>query len=987
MSELRNTGIDALGEIPWGSHFCNFYETKQDLLDTLVPYFKAGLESNEFCLWVVSNSGLITVKEAEEALGEAVPELERHLSKKNIEILTELDWYLEENEFNLERVTNAWDVKLKRALALGYDGMRISGDTFWLKKKDWKNFCDYEKQVNDSFTDMPIALLCTYPLSRSSATEILDVVQNHKFALARRQGEWEIIESPELFQANLEIKRLNEELEQRVVERTKELAATNMELRREVAERKHAEALLHAKEQEFRAIVENAPDQIIRYDRNFCRTYVNPAATKAYGLPAEALIGKPVGSVIQSTGFDFKDDELALIRQRIAAVFVTGETCDFEMSWPVPEGRKYYSVRLFPELDLSGSVINVLGISRDITESKEAEEELRRSEDHIRLIIDTIPTMAWSLSAEGIVDFLNQRWIDYTGLSLEQFIEEPNRPIHPEDISRVAERWRKEVAVGEPYDDEMRLQRADGEYRWFLVRTAPLRDEQGNLVKWYGVSIDIENSKRTEDELRSAYQRLSYHVENTPLAVIELDKDLFIKRWSKRAEEIFGWKASEALGINVNDPDFPIIYADDIPAVDIINEQLKKGMVNSNLSLNRNFTKDGKVIYCEWYNSVLRDENGNVITILSLVHNVTEGKKAEEQKEFERRDKEALINTTDDMIWSVDTDFKLIAANKAFIRRIEALTGAIAKPGDELMLDFFPEDILTFWKDAYNRALSGETFKKEIYVHPLNKLDEAWREISFNPIYKNETVVGLACYSRDITERKKAEETLNQSYEEIRRLTEHLQKIREEERTSIAREIHDELGQQISVLKFDVSWLNKKLNGADIAIKEKVGDLIELLDTMVNSVRRISSELRPSLLDNLGLVPAMEWHLKEFEKRSGIKIIFNEPKEELETPDSMTNGLFRIFQESLTNVARHSGANKVKVELIQKNDQLILSIEDDGNGFDKQKAAEMKTLGILGMKERSLMMGGRYEITSVPGKGTMVTVVLPYKIENTLLKI
>ena len=147
MSELRNTGIDALGEIPWGSHFCNFYETKQDLLDTLVPYFKAGLESNEFCLWVVSNSALITVQEAREALAKAVPELERHLLDKNIEILTELDWYLDENEFNLERVTNAWDVKLKRALALGYEGMRVSGDTFWLKKKDWKNFAPTKNRL------------------------------------------------------------------------------------------------------------------------------------------------------------------------------------------------------------------------------------------------------------------------------------------------------------------------------------------------------------------------------------------------------------------------------------------------------------------------------------------------------------------------------------------------------------------------------------------------------------------------------------------------------------------------------------------------------------------------------------------------------------------------------------------------------------------------------------------------------------------------
>ena len=723
MSELRKTGIDVLGDIPWGSHFCNFYETKQDLLDTLVPYFKAGLESNEFCLWVVSNSELITVEEAKGALKQAVPDLDRHLSDGDIEILNGLDWYLEENVFNLERVTSAWDAKLKRALALGYDGMRVSGDTFWLEEKGWKDFFAYEKQLNDSITDLPMTVLCTYPLAKSGAVEILDVVHAHQFAIARRQGEWEVIETPELIQAKAEIKRLNEELEQRVVERTRELAATNAELRKEIAERKHAEALLHAKEQEFRAIVENAPDHIIRYDREFRRTYVNPALAKAYGLPAEALTGKPIGSVIQDAGLDVKEDELALFRQRITAVFDTGKSIDYEINWTLPAGRKYYSVRLFPELDLNGSVINVLGIARDITERKQAEDALRRSEDRIRLIIDTIPTMAWSLRPDGIVDFVNQRWLDYAG---RRAIEDPNRIVHPEDLPGVMEKWLADMAAGKPYEDEMRLRRADGEYRWFLVRTAPLRDEQGNLVKWYGVSIDIEDSKRAEDELRLAYQRLSYHVENTPLAVIEFDKDLFIKRWSKRAEEIFGWKESEALGKNVYDPDFPIIYEEDIPAVDKINEQLMKGMVNRNLSLNRNYTKDGNIIYSEWYNSVLKDEHGNVITILSLVHNVTERKKAEEQKEFEQRDKEALINTTDDMIWSVSRDLKLIAVNKAYIRGIEALTGVTVKPGDEvLMPDVVPGDIVAFWKELYNRALSGETFKKTHTSRPSINLQKA----------------------------------------------------------------------------------------------------------------------------------------------------------------------------------------------------------------------------------------------------------------------
>jgi PAS domain S-box-containing protein len=238
--------------------------------------------------------------------------------------------------------------------------------------------------------------------------------------------------------------------------------------------------------------------------------------------------------------------------------------------------------------------------------------------------------------------------------------------------------------------------------------------------------------------------------------------------------------------------------------------------------------------------------------------------------------------------------------------------------------------------------------------------------------------------SQDVTDSKMAENALRQSYQEIRRLTEHLQKIREEERTRIAREIHDELGQQLTVIKMDVSWLNKKIDDTNPAVKQRLTDLLEMLNTSVQSVRKISYELRPNLLD-LGLDVTIERQLKEFEKRSGIKTCFSKMEDPLELDEPTKTSLFRILQESLTNIARYSQASDVRVNLIKESAQIILRITDNGKGFDMNKVAEKKTLGLLGMKERASMMGGTFSIASEPGRGTAITVTIPAEEKNEQL--
>jgi signal transduction histidine kinase len=229
-TEMRKTGIDVVGDmVAWGAHFCLFYETREDLLDTLIAYCKSGLGREEYCLWIVAEP--LTIEEATAALKAAVPDLDRHLADSRMEIVSARDWFLQGGTFDGKRLTDAWYEKLARVSARGYAGMRVTGDTTWLAKKDWGHFCDYEDGLNEVIGNQSLAVLCTYPLATCGAPEILDVVRTHQFVLARRHGNWDIVETAALKRAKAEIKGLNEELEQRVVERTNQLMLASEALR------------------------------------------------------------------------------------------------------------------------------------------------------------------------------------------------------------------------------------------------------------------------------------------------------------------------------------------------------------------------------------------------------------------------------------------------------------------------------------------------------------------------------------------------------------------------------------------------------------------------------------------------------------------------------------------------------------------------------------------------------------------------------------
>src|SRR6266436_5491075 len=229
----------------------------------------------------------------------------------------------------------------------------------------------------------------------------------------------------------------------------------------------------------------------------------------------------------------------------------------------------------------------------------------------------------------------------------------------------------------------------------------------------------------------------------------------------------------------------------------------------------------------------------------------------------------------------------------------------------------------------------------------------------------------------EIAERERAEEQFKASLDQLRALAARLQSVREEERTSIAREIHDELGQACTAIKMDLALIGRKLTTKQTQLRTKVDSSVQIVDNMIATLRRIASELRPRTLDDLGLPAALESQAQEFEGRTGIRCSVTLPHEPLTLDTDTSTAIFRIFQESLTNVARHAHASLVEASLKVEKVRIVFQVFDNGRGFDPREANVHKSLGLVGMQERALMLNGDFKIEGVPGVGTTMTLTIP----------
>jgi PAS domain S-box-containing protein len=473
-TNLRTFGTDLVGVVPWGTHLCQFYESKQDLIDILVPYFAQGLQNNEFCMWVTSPP--LEVQEAKKALHKAVPDLNEYIRKEQIEIISYNDWYLKEGKFNCNRVLKGWVQKEKNAIERGFAGLRLTGNTFWIERDLWNSFVDYEEAVNSVIGQYKMMAVCTYCLTNCTGTDVLDVVRNHVGTLIKQGKKWYLVE--------------------------------------DAARRKATNGALKLSEKKYSTLFANMQDAFayhkVLFDDSgkpvdYVFLEINDAFEQFTGLKRENVLSKPVTQVLP--GIEKDPANWIGVYGKVAT---TGEPVKFENY--AEALQKWYLVSAYsPEKDY------FVATFEDVTERKKAEKALRDSEEQFRRAIEDAPIPVIMLAEDEEVLQISNAWTELTGYkmgNMKRFYKWLTNAIYGEDATVVRDHMNelfkgKKRSIG----IEFCILTRDGEIRnWSFSASSPgvLGDGRRFIV---GMAEDITESKQMQSKIEEYSKSLERLVE------------------------------------------------------------------------------------------------------------------------------------------------------------------------------------------------------------------------------------------------------------------------------------------------------------------------------------------------------------------------------------------------------------------------------------------------------------------------------------------
>lgn len=723
----------------------------------------------------------------------------------------------------------------------------------------------------------------------------------------------------------------------------------------DITERKRMEDLLRESEEKYRSLVESSEDSIYLVDKDCIYLFMNNKHLSRLGLKNSQVIGEAYGQF-------YSPEETKDFTQKVKQVLKTGKSLSY--AYRSERDKRYFIRTLSPVKVYEGSTSSVITvISKDITELKQTEETLREREAFNFALFHYNPVETIVVDLKGRV----------TGFNL-------TKEKSGDRLPSIGDLMYKDYAGKHEIDMRAELIACikSGEVKAFPERRyadkylsiiiSPF--SQGALI----ISEDITERKRADELLKKDRDTFFAILQKAPYGVVFLDRDgktLFV---NTEFTHITGYVLEDVPTImdwlRLVYPDKK--YSDMAIAAWKSDGVLKGADSIFSKKFARAFSRTSKVV-CkdkaakEIEMRTITLEDGRTIAMLS---DITERKRMYELLETATMEWRTTFDAIADAVCLLDSQAKIKRCNNAMLRMIGKSFSEIADRTCWEVLQGIsdPPQRYPFLRMQRSHRRETEVFSK----------DNRWFEVSVDPLLdEGGNLLGGVHIMSDITDRMQVEEELQKSREQMRNLSTYLESVREQERTLIAREIHDELAQDLTALKMDLSWLGKRLPQDQKPLSDKTQSMNSLIDTTIKTVKRISAELRPGILDDLGLIAAIEWQADEFQNRTGIICHLAFDPEEITVDQERATVIFRIFQETLTNVVRHAQAKKVTVALKERAGKLTLRVKDNGKGITEEQISHAQSFGLIGMRERVYPWGGTVSISGTPGKGTTVLVNLP----------
>jgi PAS domain S-box-containing protein len=599
-----------------------------------------------------------------------------------------------------------------------------------------------------------------------------------------------------------------------------------------------------------------------------------------------------------------------------------------------------------------------------VDEQEEAREQLRESEGRFRLVANTAPVMIWMSGLDKKPTYFNQLWMDFTGLSETDLQNGLAEIIHPEDYLQCHEVYCRGFDQRQPFRKECRLRRHDGQYRWILDIGVPRFHKDGSFAGYIGSCIDVTESKQAEE----ARIRTAAIVESSDDAIIGLDVNGTITDWNKGAERLFGYSASEAIGQNV-------LFLSAADYRDDTERLLKKvwhgEIVKRHETVRRR--KDGTSVDISLTISPIVDPQGRISGASGISRDITDRRRAEEAlRESEEKFRSVFREAGVGMI-VVSPEGRFLAANRTFCDCLGYTEEELLSKTVEAVT--LPEDWPAFaqkLQDVLTQERGFQWFQKRC-LHKSGRI--VYTENSASVIRSREGKLQyLVGQALDITKRKEAEEALSA-------MTRKLVEAQEQERTRIARELHDDINQRLAMLAVELGQIRENHPELPSEVLSAVLELRRQTTEISDDVQALSHDLHSSQLEYLGLVAGMKSWCGEFGERHRMQIDYRHDVGS-SLPPEIGLCLLRILQEALHNAAKHSGVKQIEVQLREEPDEIHLIIHDSGRGFDVEGVKQGKGLGLISMRERVRLVDGTIAIDSKPMGGTTIHARVPIRSEQ-----